>query len=107
MPAHTPEAEFLHDRNWPSRASRLLNLFARNLTLDPLSNWVTALLPVAGANLVPQAVSGESQDRPFADIARGAKADLQSASSFPLTWLAPVQRKESFASARIPAAQLP
>ena len=41
---------------------------------------------------VPQAVSGESQDRPFAAIARGAKADLQFASSFFRTWLAPVQR---------------
>ena len=44
---------------------------------------------------MPQPVSGESQDRPFADIARGAKADLQFASSFYLNWLAPVQRLQS------------
>jgi hypothetical protein len=40
---------------WPARVSRFFNLFARNLSLDPLSNWVTALLPVTGANFVPNA----------------------------------------------------
>jgi len=56
---------------------------------------VTVLLPVAGASFVPITVSGESQDRPFAAIARGAKADPQFAFSSFLTWLAPVQCKES------------
>jgi len=44
---------------------------------------------------VPIAVSRESQDRSFADMVRGAKADLQIAGSFSLTQLAPVQRDRS------------
>jgi len=35
---------------------------------------VTALLPVAGANFVPKAVGGDSQDRSFDAIVRGVKA---------------------------------
>ena len=46
----------------------------------------------AFARRTPKAVDGESQDRPFAAIVRGAKADFQFSSSFSLTWLAPVQR---------------
>ena len=42
-------------------------------------------------SLVPIAVSRESQDRSFADMVRGAKADLQIAGPFSLTQLAPVQ----------------
>ncbi len=51
--------------------------------------------PFVAFGLVPIAVGGESQDRSFAAMVRGAKADLQSASSFSLTWLAPVQRLQS------------
>jgi hypothetical protein len=43
----------LGTRAGPSRVSRFLNLSAGNLTLNPLSNLVTALLPFAGANYVP------------------------------------------------------
>jgi hypothetical protein len=45
----------LGTRAGPARVSRFFNLFARNLTLDPLSNWVTVLLPVGGASFVPKA----------------------------------------------------
>jgi hypothetical protein len=50
---------------------------------------------LSGVSFVPIAVGGESQDRPFAAIVRGAEAALQSSSSFSLTWLAPVQRFRS------------
>jgi hypothetical protein len=49
-------------------------------------------LILVDGSFVPKAVDGESQDRPFAAIVRGAKADLQIAGSFSLTQLAPVQR---------------
>lgn len=44
------------------------------------------------------AVSRECWDRPFTAMARVAKADLQIASSFHLTWPAPVQRERVFAA---------
>jgi hypothetical protein len=64
---------------------------------------VVPVIPVlqfefSGVSFVPQAVSGESQDRPFAAMVRGAKADLQFVSSFSLTWLAPVQRELTYVS---------
>jgi len=55
---------------------------------------------------VPKAVNGESQDRPFAAIVRGAKADFQFSSSFSLTWLAPVQRKRVFVTVSYVALRL-
>ena len=63
------------------------------------------LIPVlhfelSGESFVPIAVGGESQDRPFAALVRGAKADLQFASSFSLTWLAPLQRDRTVAAMR-------
>ena len=48
-------------------------------------------LTLANFGKVPIAVSRESQDRSFADMVRGAKADLQIAGPFSLTQLAPVQ----------------
>ena len=48
--------------------------------------------PLVKFGIVPIAVSRESQDRSFADMVRGAKADLQIAGPFSLTQLAPVQR---------------
>lgn len=76
--------------------SHRLKMIARNLTLDHLSNRCTLLLPVVTVSYVPIAVSRESQDRSFADMVRGAKADLQIAGPFSLTQLAPVQRELSF-----------
>ncbi len=61
-----------------------------------VSFGVTQFKPVQESfvvfGFVPITVGGESQDRPFAAIVRGAIADLQFSSSFSLTWLAPVQR---------------
>jgi hypothetical protein len=41
--------------------------------------------PSVAVGNVPIAVGGKSQDRPFAALVRGAKADLQFPSSFFLT----------------------
>jgi len=64
-----------------------------------LSVSEAGMLPLADYVNVPKAVDGESQDRPFAAIVRGAKADLQFESSFSLTCVAPVQRLQSFSFA--------
>jgi hypothetical protein len=62
------------------------------LTLGVSSILVAAKLLVMTASNVPIAVSGDWQDPPFAAMVRGAKAELQIASSFSLTWLARVKR---------------
>jgi len=70
---------------WPSRVSWFLNLFARNLTLDHLSNWVTVLLPVVGANFVPSADGHDLEDLTFAGSTKSVKAVIQFATSdFPV-----------------------
>jgi len=62
--------------------------------------FITRQQPFVVDFIVPIAVSRESQDRSFADMVRGAKADLQIAGSFSLTQLAPVQREQVFAEVR-------
>jgi hypothetical protein len=79
-----------NSRCWSSRASGNLEVLARNLTFWVPSNQAAAKLLVMDASNVPQGVSCECKDRLFAAMAQGAKADLQTVSSFSLTWLAPV-----------------
>jgi hypothetical protein len=74
---------------WPS-AKDALRLLAT--VRFPVIQFNPVQQPFMTFGIVPIAVGGERQDRPFAAMVRGAKADLQFASSFSLTWLAPVQR---------------
>ena len=74
------------------RARRRTKIRRLAYRLGLAENQCTGNLTVASDFLVPIAVSRESQDRSFADMVRGAKADLQIAGPFSLTQLAPVQR---------------
>jgi len=56
----------------PARVSCFFNLFARNLTLAPLSNWVTVLLPVGGASFVP-ITAAPTKVNPTLDFSRAIK----------------------------------
>ena len=66
----------------PARVSCFFNLFARNLTLAPLSNWVTVLLPVGGASFVPIADGGDLEDLTFVGSTYSVKAVIQFTTSY-------------------------
>jgi len=59
-----------------------------------LAQFIARQKPFVADFKVPIPVTDESQDRPFALMDQEAKAALQIASSFALTWPASVQRQE-------------
>lgn len=75
------------------QSAKICPVFTRRAPVDPLPPATAGSFPAVQFNasqkpfaafcIVPKAVDGESQDRPFAAIVRGAKADLQFESSFP------------------------
>lgn len=70
-------------------------MLSRNLTFKVSSNQVAVQLSAVTVSNVPIAVSGDCPDRPFAAMARVAKADPQMALLFHLTWRACMQRQRS------------
>jgi hypothetical protein len=76
----------------PSRANEHIEVIARNLTFEVLSNQVAVELSVVNANNVPIADDGNIQDLTFVAVSRKAKAAVQIAVSTSLNWRALVQR---------------